>query len=296
MHLLNRSDLLQEGHTDDDIARLVRKGELHRVRRGIYSRQPLPDDHHHVALALAAASLHKDAVLSHTSAALLHALPVRRAARSRVTMTKPSRSSGKHRRGVVVTSARLADADLTHRHGCRTTTVARTLVDLGRSEPLDWAVAAVDHALRTGQVQRRGLDEALDRLGPVRGTRAARRAVALADARAESPGESLSRVLFVLAGLAPDELQKKFPHSTGVDRVDFFWECGVIGEFDGFEKYAGDPRKVWDEKRREDRLRRQGYEVVRWVWDDLWNRPDEVIRWIKDAMARVLKRRRPRSA
>lgn len=71
--------------------------------------------------------------------------------------------------------------------------------------------------------------------------------LAFADGRAESPGESLSRVAIVRAGLPAPELQFEIhlPDGGGwVATSDFAWpEHGVVGERDGREKYAADPRR-----------------------------------------------------
>ena len=66
------------------------------------------------------------------------------------------------------------------------------------------------------------------------------------------------------------------PGATG-PFTDFAWpEQRTVGEFDGKIKYgrlrkpgqtAGDV--VFDEKLREDAIRAQGWEVVRWTWADL---------------------------
>lgn len=103
----------------------------------------------------------------------------------------------------------------------------------------------------------------------------------LLDARAESPGESLSRVRMAEAGLAPPVLQHVLVDSRGVvARVDFWWPaCRVVGEFDGRVKYRADgadgpsdpAEVVWREKLREDRIRATGVTVVRWTWDDAWS-------------------------
>jgi very-short-patch-repair endonuclease len=64
-----------------------------------------------------------------------------------------------------------------------------------------------------------------------------------------------------------------------------------VGEFDGRVKYAsGDPNVLYDEKRREDRLRDIGFEVVRFNWTDVWNRPDMVAAKVRQAFARQARR------
>lgn len=99
-----------------------------------------------------------------------------------------------------------------------------------------------------------------------------------ADARAESPGESLSRAHIHQLGFAAPDLQRSIRTEAGEFRLDFCWpDDGVIGEFDGKVKYfdqsmlsGRDPREVlYLEKQREDALRRAGWIVVRWGWDEL---------------------------
>jgi hypothetical protein len=103
------------------------------------------------------------------------------------------------------------------------------------------------------------------------------RVLEFADARAESVGESVSRVTMAELGLPAPVLQHRFFDADGfIGTVDFWWpELGVIGEFDGRVKYfdprmsRGDPAAVvYREKYREDRLRGLGPRVVRWGWPE----------------------------
>ena len=178
--------------------------------------------------------------------------------------------------------------------GWPTTDLARTVVDLARSLPFEQGVAAADRALALGATVLE-LEAALARAGRLRGAGAARRVVAFADGRSESVGESLSRVLLADLGLMPEDLQHRVmdgPRLAG--RVDFAWpSLRVIGEFDGRVKYgrlleadedAGDA--VFREKRREDRLRELGWEVVRWVWADLAH-PEVIAERLRRAFARA---------
>ena len=106
------------------------------------------------------------------------------------------------------------------------------------------------------------------------GARNAGRVVEFADARSESAGESLARIVMDAAGLPRPALQVVL--ITG-DRVDFlFEEQFTVVEFDGKQKYGrllgpnDDPAEiVWREKKREDRIRELGYEVIRITWADL---------------------------
>ncbi|WP_375424270.1 hypothetical protein [uncultured Friedmanniella sp.] len=111
------------------------------------------------------------------------------------------------------------------------------------------------------------------------GVAAARRVVAFADPRSESPGESHSRVVLHAIGLPPSSLQYEVSDPSGrvVARCDFGWEeHRTVGEFDGVVKYgrllspgqtAADV--VYAEKRREDAVRDLDLRMVPWGWHDL---------------------------
>ena len=65
-----------------------------------------------------------------------------------------------------------------------------------------------------------------------------------------------------------------------VARVDFCWQKQrTIGEFDGKIKYGRMLKSgqsiedvLFAEKRREDALRDLGWQIVRWLWADLYRR------------------------
>jgi hypothetical protein len=119
-----------------------------------------------------------------------------------------------------------------------------------------------------------------------RGARSTSRAVAMADGRADNPGESWSRVVLATNGYPPSDLQTPFYDADGlIGYADFFWEdSGTVGEFDGKLKYqvprGADPEVaatvLWREKVREDRFRSLGLQVVRWGVADL-HRPQRLV-------------------
>ena len=157
------------------------------------------------------------------------------------------------------------------------TGLARTVVDLARTLPFPEAVATADAGLRLG-LERPMLEEALGQASRRPGVGAARRAVAFADGRSESVGESFSRVTLHRCGLDPTELQLEvLAEGRVVGRCDFGWSAArTVGEFDGRVKYGRllrpDQRPedvLWAEKQREDAIRDLGWQVVRWTWWDL---------------------------
>ncbi len=182
-------------------------------------------------------------------------------------MTVPG-AAARRRPDLVVHGRALPADQVTVIRRLRVTDGTRTALDLARRLPLPAAVVAVDAALAAGIARRETLGDLLElEVGPFSGH--ARRAVALADGRSESPGETLSRLAIASHGLPAPRLQAWVRDSAGpIGRVDFLWpEQRVVGEFDGRLKYRR-PEDLWAEKRREDRLR-EGYEVVRWVWSDV---------------------------
>jgi hypothetical protein len=204
----------------------------------------------------------RPAVVSHQSAAVLWGIPLWGPPLDRVHVTRrPGASTGASRSLAV-----------------HVTGPVRTVLDVARSAPLDVGVVVLDAALRTGVVSAGAVRNGLHQLVGTRGSRHAARAVELADGRSESVGESRSRVLLQRLGLPPPDLQFEVRTRDGllIGRTDFVWEPQrLVGEFDGRIKYgrlrpgqeAGDV--VFEEKRREDRIRDARWAVVRWTWDDL---------------------------
>lgn len=277
--LLTR-DLLEVGSTHFELATAVEKGRLEHVRRGAYARSPVADpvQAHRRLIAATLAQTHPGAVVSHTSAAVLHGLPVPRAAIEVVHLTRDRHGGGQRRAWLRVHGHPLPDGDVTVLAGVLATSLERTLVDVACTLPLTDAVAVADAGLRRGAGQT-DLAEVLGGVGRRTGISRARRVLELADATSESYGESISRVVMIGHGLPRPLPQVSVfdRRQTFVGRTDFAWpELGVVGEFDGRVKYGRDlapgqdlAEVLWREKLREDRLRELGWLVVRWIWSDL---------------------------
>lgn len=156
--------------------------------------------------------------------------------------------------------------------------VSDTVVDLARWGGITQGVCAMDAALAARLCTRAELTDAVDRLATgARGIRSARTATHLADARSESPGESLSRVRMWQATLPRPDLQHEAHINDYTYRLDFLWpRTRVVGEFDGRIKYRKNSYgknaedTVLNERRRELALTRAGYDVARWTWEDAW--------------------------
>lgn len=283
-----RSQAVACGYSIDEINRLVRRGEWVSLRRGAYVERDIHDAmtgvQRHLALIHAAArSLRLPAVVSHASAVVLRGdLPTWGLDLSEVHVSRSDLHSPRHEAGIHHHAGSLPDGDVEVIAGVRVTTLARTVVDTARITPFEASVVLADCAFRLDPKARVEALERLDTMRDWRGARNAGAAIAFADGRSESVGESRCRVLFDDIGLPAPELQREFFDSTGrlIGRSDFYFEKHrTIGEFDGKGKYLrsltpdDDPGEVvWREKKREDQLRAMGYEVARVIWAD-FDRP-----------------------
>lgn len=202
------------------------------------------------------------------SAAVLHELPLlgRWPQRVDVLVDSTSGHSGLIRRH------RAADLPTPeHCDGIPVTPAPRTVVDLARIGTLAQGLVVADAALHTAKCSLAELDDEVARLpSGARGRRRAALAIHLADGRSESPGESLSRARMYEFGLPQPDLQVLLEDDRGCfGWADFGWP-GLVGEFDGKVKYTSQ-EVLWKEKCREDRIRRTGLGVERWVWREAWD-------------------------
>ncbi len=236
-----------------------------------------------------------EAVVSHGSAAVMHGLPTWSDQLARVHVTRDRAGGGKIKHNLHLHGLPLENCDVVTIDGTRVTSLARTVLDLSCGEPLEHSVAAGDAALRLALRQSEVLT-LVEAAAGRHGVGQARTAAALIDVASESPGESFSRVRFWRWRLPTPTLQYvvRDRHGHFVARGDFGWpELGTIGEFDGKSKYGPELLKpgqtvreaVLAEKRREERMRELGWQVVRWSWADLSKR-DELVARLEAAFRR----------
>ncbi|MGB7818344.1 MAG: type IV toxin-antitoxin system AbiEi family antitoxin domain-containing protein [Ornithinibacter sp.] len=272
------------------LVRLVRDGVLLHPCRGLYAVTDQVDQgaeawHRH--LSAGAHLLYDDASLTSASAALAHGLPVWGVDLARPDLHRPVD------RSVGVKAFRVRP---------RPRTLGRpepVLVDLGRTDEMATAVVqlALDHgpvagtvsaddALRRGLVSLGQLETAAGLVATWPGSCRVRSMLAFVDGRSESVGETRCRIELVSHGIRvqPQAVIRERDGSV-VARVDLLVEGqAVVVEFDGKVKYAaGEPQVLWDEKRREDRLRALGYAVVRITWADL-ERPGAAVAKVRRAL------------
>lgn len=286
-----RPGLLAVGYTDAWLRRAERLGEVERVYVGSYlPSQAADEEHRHKLQVVAAAHRCPELVISHRSAAIIHGLPLWGPAAGQVEMTRNAVTGGYRTRGKRVVARKLRDHEVTMKDGMLVTTVAATLIDLGRRYPIDTVVCAADYALNRRLVVPAHVREILAESGQLWGISSARAALAFADGRAESVGESRSRLALARQRFPQPELQARIFNADEVliAVTDFYWQqAATVGEMDGAMKYREHrdfASALMREKDREGKLRDLRHTVVRWGWKHLPELPD-VAQQLKRAIA-----------
>ncbi len=284
--VFRRSDAVRCGYTERELKTLTgHGGDWVVVRRGCYVERTVwdvLDDEGRYALRVRAALLvqTRDAVPSHGSAAVLLGLPTRPGWRELVHVTRPGVTGSRTENGVKHHLAGHDARDLAVAGGLETTGLARTAVDLGREHGYEDGVVAADAALRLG-ASRADLRRAIERMTFWPHVTRARAALAVADGGAQNVGESLLRLMVL-------ELDIGIPETQYVVREGSRWAAVDLRvgrhlfEFDGRIKYVGRAlggvadrpvtQVLWDEKQREDWLRRAqgGHGMSRVVWSEMF--------------------------
>lgn len=281
---------------DARIRRLVRQGVLVPVGHGAYVRATDvgrdPAGEHALRVAAVLAVARPGPAGSHRSAAIIHGLDLLRPRQPAgvITVTRPPGlgSASASRSGVHIHIAALPGGHVTMRRGVRVTSVARTVVDLARTSAFRNGVVVADSALRTGQTSKDELLAVVADCAKWPGIRQARLVVDFCDGKSESVLESISRVAFRDHGIPAPELQVWVGGEEGgvLGRADFLWRrYRTIGEADGAVKYA-DTSRALSQLRRDAALRRAGFEVVHFTWDEINRFPHQVAASIREAFRR----------
>ncbi len=175
----------------------------------------------------------------------------------------------------------LEPSDICEVEGLRVTTPLRTALDLGCKLRRRRALAALDSFMRQYGITREQMLAELPRYRRRRGVVQLRELILLADPRAESPGESFTRMEIIDAGLPIPELQLWVKESgRDVFRVDLAYpKSWVIVEYDGRDFHDGDEQREADRLRRK-WLRDRGWKVIVVRKEDLHG--DALAAWISE--------------
>jgi very-short-patch-repair endonuclease len=285
--VFSRVQALTAGYTDRRIRHLLAIGTWLRCGQGTFriAGTPLTFDAS-AWIATLAAGL--NAVLSHRIAGRLQNLegtpPV-----VRFDVSVPLARRPRNVPRATIHRVRLCADDIAVCQGFPVTSIARTLVDLGRTLPIETGSRIIADALRAGRVSVDALEARIAWLSGCTGIDLARRALASADPKLESV---LERELFALLRRARlDPVAQYVVTSAGqfVARVDFALAgIRLAIEADGYDTHARRPGFERDRERAA-LLQLAGWSLLSFTATQIRQQPDWVI-------ATVLKRVRQLSS
>jgi very-short-patch-repair endonuclease len=254
--VVTASQLASVGVASSGVARRLRSGRLHRVHHGVYAvgHPGLAIEGRWMAAVLASGP---GAALSHRSAAalwkLLPSVP------GVIDVSVPHRLTRSRQRGIRIHRSRtLAAEGTTRRHGIQVTTPARTISDLRRVVPPE----RLRRAIREAAVLGFDLGAAAD---------------------PEFTRSELEHVFLRLCRRHRLPLPE-VNVAVGPFTVDFLWrDRRLIAETDGYQFHRG--RQAFeDDRARDTELRLLGFEVVRFTYRQIIDRPKHAATTIRSLL------------
>lgn len=173
-------------------------------------------------------------------------------------------------RGLIVRRDSLAEDEVTTIAGVRTTSRARTALDLARLLPKPAALQRLDALMNAAPFAREDVALLAARHRGLRGSARVLGLLPLVDGGAESPRETWLRMLFIEAGLPKPTTQFVIRNETGryVRRIDMCWDEFKVGaEYDGSQhltdrqQYAKD---IWANRE----LQRLNWQIIHVIKED----------------------------
>lgn len=278
------------GISAKELRTMVRDGWVRSVLDGVYVDAASAD-----TLDLRAAALFKvvprNAVICDHTAAWLHGADVLGpTVQQGVPAVEVFRFDGDNRirRSGCSGGTRSLDpaVDIVEIRGMLVTTPLRTALDLGRLLPRGQAIGALDALMRVGGFSTYDMTQQLGRFRGARGVIQLRQLVPLADGRAESPAESLTRLRLLDAGLPLPQVQWEVVNVVGIVlyRLDLAYPDLMLAiEYDGREFHTSDEDRARDAERRAD-LRRLGWTFVIVTSQDVYGAHPQVARLVREKM------------
>ncbi len=296
-HGLIRFDEVRATGREPELAAALAGGRVIRVRRGVYATAADPsqpgvsagehDTNRYLTAVRAAGETLRHPVFTSFSALALARLPIH--GRWPTEIYVMSSGPQGHRRAGVTSVAGSYDPA----HGVEdlhaVTSLEFTLIQMCRHATMAAAVVAMDAALRAprfGPGRPRTTMTAVraehERLLPYRGSRRTEAVLARATEQADTPLETVGRLVIEELGFEEPELQHELwlPELGRRAFLDFYWRSvDAGGEADGRGKYLGRANTaeraasaVIAEKERENAIRRQLRAFDRWDWAETLER------------------------
>ncbi len=170
--------------------------------------------------------------------------------------------------------------------GMPVTTPARTAFDIGRRSPLTDGVQRIDALMNATDLKVSAIEAVIAKHPGVRGLRQLRQTIDLVDGGAESPYESLTRLLLVQAGFPRPQTQIPVSDEYGfvIARIDIGWPEYLVGvDFEGAHHWTDAKQRTWDVERYT-KLPELGWNDIRLTSGMLHNRSDEFLSRVGEAL------------
>jgi hypothetical protein len=293
--IVTAAQALEAGLSRTDIRHLCRRRRWRRLALGAYYVWTDRDPSRPALIRAAVASLGpRAAAVLDTAAELYGIAGMRRTEEIHVSVPvadpRAQRVAGA---GVVVHQLTTDTSDLCLVRGIRATTPIATVSGLILRADRYSAVCLLDSALNRCLIGDADLARIPALIRGRRGAVAARRFLAEADGRAQSPLETRTRLRCVDGRVPPDALQIDVRDEDGylLGVGDLGWRAPkVIAEADGAGAH-GTPEAVFADRRRQNLFVNAGWTVLRFTWADTL-RPDYIPYVVRDALRS--RRRSPR--
>jgi very-short-patch-repair endonuclease len=189
-------------------------------------------------------------------------------------------------RGIELHNDTLTPNEITIIRGMPVTTAARTAFDLGRRHGRTLAVIRVDALLQATALKLSAVDALIDRHRGARGIVQLRQVVRLADAGAESPQETRTRLVLTDAGLRPRRTQIDVFNRFGdhIHRIDMGWPEWKVGvEYDGEQHWTNPAIRAKDIDQQAE-VEALGWRLIRVSAEMLRYRPHTIVQRTRVAL------------
>jgi len=239
------------------LKRLVREGALRRSVKGVYVASSVVDDIATRAEAVSLVTPRTAVVTDRTAARLLGVDVLAPGDHLTVPPLSVFQMPGytRVRNAICVGGERTFEpGDIIDIDGVLVTSPLRTALDLGRLLRRDHAIGALDGLLRLGAFEHQELRDHVVRFRGQRGVVQLRELAPLADARSESPAESVLRLRWLDAPSLPSpepQITIVDPMGNEMFRLDLgVREIRYAAEYDGVADHTSPEDREYDERRR----------------------------------------------
>lgn len=262
----------------------LRSARYRALIRGVYIAADVEESPEVTAAALLAVAPEL-AWISHASAARVHGIPLPPLPGEHLSVVD---GGDRIRRAGVTCHMGAADARVIRRDGLQYSAPAQVFVELAEQLCLVDLVVVGDWLVRRELVTLARLREFVAS-SRMRGSAAARVAVAFVRERVDSPMETRLRMLFVLAGFPEPVVNETFDVAgVGRRRFDLCWPgVKVIAEYDG--RHHAEREEQWEaDLERREQIDDDEWRIRVFVAKDVFNTPDRTVQ----RMEKVLRDRR----